>query len=71
MVMARLHMICGNCGCNDEFEYLHDKNFVGPDDAQKQWQTTVICRNCATLHTLDDNAKNKNVRQDVHSHEHE
>ena len=65
MVCARLHVICGNCGCNDDFEYGHAKAFVGNDDEAKQWKTGLVCKNCSTIHSLDDNAKNKNDTEPV------
>lgn len=48
MARARLHIICGNCGCNDEFEYriYHDIDEV-----------SILCHNCGTIHNLDDNAE--------------
>lgn len=56
MVMARLHVICGNCGCNDEFEY------TAFDQANDEGEIVGIavrikCRNCGTIHSLEDNAK--------------
>ena len=57
MVRARLHMICGNCGCNDEFEY---ETFYQPDDDDRlpdSLRVTITCRNCSTIHSLEDNAK--------------
>ena len=30
--MARLHMICGNCGSNDEFEYVHGIDYADVDE---------------------------------------
>lgn len=65
MVMARLHVICGNCGSNNDFEYEHGESFIGCDDEQLQWKTAIICRNCATRHQLDDNAENMNPKKDV------
>lgn len=60
MVMAKLHVICGNCGCNNDFEYNHSEEFVGKDDQGKQWKTSLVCKNCSTIHELDDNSLNKN-----------
>lgn len=58
MVRARLHLICGNCGCNDDWEYkAYDQ---GNDEGEIVGvQVDVICRNCSTIHSLDDNAKDK------------
>ena len=60
MANAKLHMICGNCGCNDSFEYRHVEVFTGPDDEAQHMVTELVCKNCSTLHFLDSNAKNQN-----------
>lgn len=55
MVNARLHLICGNCGCGDDFETKRDG--YGQDYAGRTLETVyVVCRNCATRHDLEDNA---------------
>ena len=55
MVRARLHTICGNCGCNDNFtfEILEDDETL-PD--KKTPNVYLSCGNCVTLHVLSDNA---------------
>lgn len=58
MVMARLHVICGNCGCNDMFEYQIDPKGQDFGDHFKP-SVRITCRNCATIHSLEDNAKEK------------
>lgn len=55
MVMARLHIICGNCGCNDEFTFkivpdMNDRGFGEPLEPA----VCITCANCSTVHTLDD-----------------
>lgn len=58
MVMARLHIICGNCGCNDMFEYQIDPE--GHDFGDHfEPAVCISCSNCGTLHDLDNNAKKK------------
>lgn len=52
MVMARLHTICGNCGSNDNFEWEH---IPKTDDAPET--VYLRCKNCGTLHDINDNAK--------------
>lgn len=42
--MAKLHIICGNCGCNDCFEYKHSEDLVGQNDESKQWKTDLALR---------------------------
>lgn len=58
MARARLHLICGNCGCNDSWSYRivpngHDINGVLSP------AVFLTCDNCTTLHDLADNAKDK------------
>lgn len=55
MVRARLHVICGNCGCDDEFTWEFaptPEEGVGGclDDVY------IKCRNCSTIHSLSHNA---------------
>ncbi len=58
MARARLHIICGNCGCNDEFEYRIVKD--GHDNGETQTPAVFIsCNNCGTLHDLSDTIKEK------------
>jgi uncharacterized Zn finger protein len=55
MANAKLHIICGNCGCNHMFVYEIVKDI--DDDSGKEIQHVyLICKNCITLHNLDDNA---------------
>ncbi len=58
MVMAKLHIICGNCGSN----YLFNYELQIPREEEKhndnmQDDVWIKCRNCATVHVLSDNAK--------------
>ena len=52
MVNARLHVICGNCGCNDDFEYNFEEDLEGK-------YFYLYCRNCGTLHDVTENAEPK------------
>lgn len=55
MVKARLHLICGNCGSDDQFEYKINNEI--DDDTNKPFQSvSIICNNCHTIHNLDSNA---------------
>lgn len=58
MVCARLHIICGNCGCNDMFKYHIDPKgtSICDDEGNEQLRPAVYisCENCSTLHRLDD-----------------
>ena len=57
MARARLHLICGNCGCPDEWKWQHvPKEKVG-DDVMQDEDVFLTCCNCSTLHSLNDNAK--------------
>ena len=54
MVRARIHIICGNCGCNDEWELEID---TYPDDEIEDKENTSVvlcCKNCSTLHHLEE-----------------
>jgi len=58
MVAARLHMICGNCGCNNEFEFKiapegHDITITNPEFEPAVF---ITCNNCSTIHDLNHNA---------------
>jgi hypothetical protein len=59
MVMARLHVICGNCGCNDELEWVHRNEIIddGSGETLVDEDVSINCKNCATRHSLNDNAK--------------
>lgn len=54
MVMAKLHTICGNCGCSDMFSYDidHDEDGSLRDDG---FVVRLTCNNCSTIHNPDDN----------------
>jgi hypothetical protein len=46
-------MICGNCGCNSEWE---GEFSVDPDGSShpEGLKFTLACKNCATLHFISD-----------------
>ncbi len=52
MAHAKLHIICGNCGCNDELTYSVDPKGMDFGDRFEP-SVTIACRNCGTLHSLD------------------
>lgn len=57
MVRARLHIICGNCGCGDDFEFtVHDK-VVSASEVVEEQSVSLSCKNCGTIHNIADNAK--------------
>ena len=51
--MANLHIICGNCGCKDEFKHHIDPKGIDHGDRFEP-AVFIICNNCTTLHQLDD-----------------
>lgn len=59
MARAKLHIICGNCGCNDEFsfELVMDGNDCG--DGTVRPAAWIRCGNCSTLHDLGDTMPEK------------
>lgn len=57
LVMARLHIICGNCGCNDDFEWRYEEGRSTPIAIIEEEAVYIKCRNCSTLHNIDDNAE--------------
>lgn len=66
MARARLHLICGNCGCNDMWSYR-----ITPEgnDIDGEFFPVVYlsCGNCATLHDLADTVRNTNPNQKLRS----
>ena len=51
MVMAKLHIICGNCG-----ELLQDQTVELEYDAgEKSYEVHIKCPNCSTIHFLETN----------------
>ena len=55
MAHAKLHMICGNCGSNDQFTYRIVTDY--DDDKEQDYpRISIACNNCSTLHYLEDNA---------------
>lgn len=57
MARARLHVICGNCGCNDNFVLKIVRDAVELFDGTFEDEAYLSCKNCATLHALSDNSK--------------
>lgn len=59
MARARLHLICGNCGCPDEWEWEHKQELIDEGETIESEDVFIFCGNCATLHSINDNAKKK------------
>ena len=56
MVNARLHIICGNCGCNNMLSFrIDDKGHDVTKDIEPKFEPAVFiyCRNCSTIHDLE------------------
>lgn len=56
MAASRLHIICGNCGCNNKFSYEinpHGRDISGAEPKFKP-AVWIRCDNCKTLHDLID-----------------
>lgn len=56
MVNSRLHVICGNCGCNDMFEYEVEKSET---DEGSKFTVSIHCNDCSTIHFLDKTINEK------------
>lgn len=56
MAKAKLHIICGNCGCNDEFRFVIDPQGHDISDTETKFKPAVYitCNNCSTLHDLSE-----------------
>lgn len=54
MARARLHVICGNCGCNDQLtvQVVPDGNDVSDEAPKFTPAVWIRCGNCTTLHDL-------------------
>lgn len=62
MARARLHLICGNCGCDNMWTYE-----IAPEGNDIEGilvpDVRILCGNCTTLHSLGDKAKNQKPAQ--------
>ena len=59
MANAKLHLICGNCGCNDMWKWRYEPEALDNGDGTFTPDVFLTCDNCATLHGLSDNAQMK------------
>jgi uncharacterized Zn finger protein len=57
MARARLHLICGNCGCNDEWKWEYIPEYLVKGELMQAEDVYLKCENCSTLHSINDNAK--------------
>lgn len=60
MVMARLHLICGNCGNGDKemMELSISENLFAEEE---RYGISLCCTNCSTIHSLTEEVKNNNI----------
>ena len=54
MVNAKLHIICGNCGSNEEFKCECDPSGADMGDSFAP-TVSLTCQNCGTTHHLRSN----------------
>jgi hypothetical protein len=57
MVMAKLHLICGNCGCSDEWIWCHVKEEFGEHET-----VYIKCMYCLKIHDLNDKAEKEEIQ---------
>jgi len=57
MVAAKLHVICGNCGSGDSFEWSHDAGQIDAGEIVQVPTVYLRCTDCCTLHDLNDNTE--------------
>lgn len=62
MVCARLHIICGNCGCNDQMEYEIDPAGSCDDEGKDVPHVYITCKNCSTIHDLSETIKESSTQ---------
>lgn len=65
MARARLHLICGNCGCNDMWDWKHQTEERVEDEIVSDEDVYLTCNNCVTLHTLNDNAVRRSLKEQL------
>ncbi len=54
--MSKLHIICGNCGSNDDFTFSIDTKGHDITEGESKFEPAVLisCGNCSSLHDLSD-----------------
>jgi len=57
MARARLHLICGNCGCDDEFKWAYYPTLNDHGDGTFSADVGLTCKNCSTIHWLSEKAE--------------
>ena len=56
MVMSKLHIICGNCGNNNDFDLSIEKDARDITITEPEFEDAVYltCNNCGTIHDLTE-----------------
>lgn len=62
MANARLHVICGNCGCNDSFSWRIVEDLEDYGEYQEDG-VILQCNNCVTNHNLNDTMPRCNTQR--------
>lgn len=58
MVKSRVHLICGNCGCNDEWSWTYCKDSDDNGDGTADDDVLLKCGNCSTIHSMNEITRN-------------
>lgn len=66
MAHAKLHVICGNCGSNEYLTFKIDLegHDISSDETEYEPAVFISCKNCSTLHDLDDTVPMERKKQD-------
>jgi hypothetical protein len=67
MVMAKLHVICGNCGANDMFNWKIEPKGNCDNEGREYPDVYISCDNCATLHSLTSVIGEQKDRENANS----
>jgi len=54
MAKSRLHIICGNCGCNHQLSFCIEPKGNCNYEGVEYPAVYITCGNCATLHNLSN-----------------
>jgi hypothetical protein len=61
MVVARFHLICGNCGSDNDWEgWRYNPEEVLDGEIINTADVYIYCSNCSTIHSLNMKAKQVN-----------
>ena len=62
MTKQKFYLICGICGCSDDWEWYHyvEEIFKDYGDPEISEDVHICCGNCNTVHNLSEKANIKN-----------